>query len=147
MTSKSETVHGTAVASRGRGLLITGEPGAGKSTLALELIALGADLVSDDRVEVFTHGDALGLRPTGAPGLIEARGVGLIELPHAGTAALNYWVDLDLPATERLPTAPYRDLLGHKVPVILGKGRGGLAAILWVLLSRGRLADPDAPLA
>ncbi len=41
-------VHATCVAIRGRGLLIMGESGAGKSDLALRLVDRGATLVSDD---------------------------------------------------------------------------------------------------
>jgi len=45
-------LHATAVAVGGRGLLILGRSGAGKSSLALQLIALGARLVADDRTRV-----------------------------------------------------------------------------------------------
>ena len=44
----SETVHATCVAIGGRGVLIAGRSGRGKSDLALRLIDRGAVLVSDD---------------------------------------------------------------------------------------------------
>ena len=51
-------VHASAVSLGGRGVLILGRSGAGKSGLALRLIALGAQLVSDDRVVLEPHGAA-----------------------------------------------------------------------------------------
>ena len=45
-------LHGSCVAVEGRGVLIVGPSGAGKSSLALALMALGAELVADDRTEV-----------------------------------------------------------------------------------------------
>ena len=51
MTDLAETiVHASCVTVQGRGVLITGASGSGKSALALSLMALGADLVADDRV-------------------------------------------------------------------------------------------------
>ena len=44
----SETLHATTVSIGGRGVLIEGVSGAGKSDLALRLIDRGATLVSDD---------------------------------------------------------------------------------------------------
>ena len=43
-------LHASAVALDGRGALLLGASGAGKSGLALRLMALGARLVADDRV-------------------------------------------------------------------------------------------------
>ncbi len=45
-----ETVHATCVAILGRGVLLLGESGSGKSSLALRLIDRGAMLVGDDRI-------------------------------------------------------------------------------------------------
>jgi len=46
------SVHGTLVAVYGRGLLIAGEAGVGKSELALQLVERGHRLVADDLVQV-----------------------------------------------------------------------------------------------
>ena len=74
--------HASCVAWQGRGALILGRSGAGKSALALQLMALGADLVSDDRTELLAEADALTARaPATIQGLIEARGVGLMRVP------------------------------------------------------------------
>ncbi|MEO1532556.1 MAG: serine kinase, partial [Pseudomonadota bacterium] len=50
-----DPLHASAVALGERGLLILGPSGAGKTRLALELVALGAELVADDRVIVEAH--------------------------------------------------------------------------------------------
>ena len=42
-------LHASCVAVKGRALLITGPSGTGKSALALQMMALGADLVADDQ--------------------------------------------------------------------------------------------------
>ena len=99
------TLHATSVALGARGLLILGRSGAGKSTLALQMIALGATLVADDRTIVTPgpHGLTLSAPPAIA-GRIEARGMGLLTLPHT-TATACLAVDLDTPETERLPPA------------------------------------------
>jgi HPr kinase/phosphorylase len=66
------------------GVLLLGESGMGKSDLALRLIALGAQLVADDRVELFVrHGILLARPPAKLAGLLEARGVGIVTLPYA----------------------------------------------------------------
>lgn len=51
-TRTARHLHASAVALGPRGLLILGAAGAGKTTLALALVALGAELVADDRVLV-----------------------------------------------------------------------------------------------
>ena len=44
--SSDAHLHGSAVAAGEHALLITGAAGAGKTTLALEMIALGAELIA-----------------------------------------------------------------------------------------------------
>ena len=48
----SEQIHATAVELYGSTILLRGEPGSGKSDLALRLIHEEAKLISDDRVEL-----------------------------------------------------------------------------------------------
>lgn len=47
-----ETVHGVFIEVMGIGVLITGEPGIGKSELALELLSRGHRMIADDAVEL-----------------------------------------------------------------------------------------------
>jgi RNase adaptor protein for sRNA GlmZ degradation len=110
--------HGTVVAFAGQGVLLRGAPGAGKSDLALRLIALGANLVADDQVEVAAGPDRpVATAPASIAGLIEVRGLGIRRLPHAPQAALALIVDLVAPATiERLPEPATELLEGRSVP-------------------------------
>lgn len=105
MAPEPRIVHASSVAFDDQAVLILGESGSGKSSLALELIALGARLVADDRTIVTRDGNGLRAeRPATLPGLIEIRGVGLLkaELYH-GAAPICLVVDLDRIAAERLP--------------------------------------------
>ena len=130
-------VHGSAVSVEGRGCLITGASGSGKSTLALEMIAAGAVLVADDQTRINESPDGLMMTaPPSIAGRIEARGVGVLKLDTT-TAPLTLMVDLDRASMARLPAPRYRHLLDVACPVILGKGRGGLAAIVRLLLLQG----------
>ena len=59
-------LHGAAVARRGRGAVIIGPTGAGKSTLALQLAARGWQHLSDDLVALGPRGDAIHAFPVAA---------------------------------------------------------------------------------
>ncbi len=86
------------------GVLILGESGAGKSLLALELIAAGAKLVADDRVELFVRSGRLMARaPANIAGLIEVRGLGIVEIAHVRDATVTLVVKLADAQPKRLP--------------------------------------------
>ena len=139
---ESEILHGTAVAIGGHGCLITGAAGSGKSTLALEMIALGAQLIADDRVDLARADQRVILSvPAPIAGLIEARGAGLIRMPHCDRITLHLIADLDHPAAERLPSGTTRTLLGVPHPVVFLRGREGRASVLMAILQHG-LANP-----
>jgi hypothetical protein len=90
------------------GILILGESGSGKSDLVLRLIEQGAQLVADDRTDLFTENGTLMARaPASLAGLIEARGVGIVALPFAAQARVALAVEL----VERgqVPRMPGRD--------------------------------------
>jgi serine kinase of HPr protein (carbohydrate metabolism regulator) len=114
----SETVHATCVAIGGRGVLIAGRSGSGKSDLALRLIDRGAQLVSDDYTEVDSAGGRLVARaPATIAGRMEIRGVGLVEIAAAPQAPVCLFVDLDAPP-ERLPEPRMRRVAGQDLPMI-----------------------------
>ncbi|GAA6199634.1 serine kinase [Aquicoccus sp. SU-CL01552] len=111
-------LHASCVALAGRGLLIAGASGRGKSSLALRMMALGATLVADDRVALRRSGDAvLAAAPPAISGMVEARGLGLLHADPTGPIPVFALLDLDRDETDRLPPARHRDLLGR--PVIL----------------------------
>ncbi len=102
-----------------RAVLILGPSGSGKSALALQLIALGARLVADDRTLLRPDGASLiASAPATITGRIEARGLGLIELPHLPEAAVTLVVDLSEPETDRLPPRRMTRVLGHDLPLV-----------------------------
>jgi serine kinase of HPr protein (carbohydrate metabolism regulator) len=113
-------VHATAIAIDGRAVLLRGPSGAGKSDLALRLIDAGARLVADDQVELRRAGGRVLVRaPAAIAGLMEVRGVGILQLEPLREAALAMCVDL-VPSTEveRLPEIRCEDVLGLAVPSI-----------------------------
>ena len=113
-----QRVHATTVEIEGRGVMIRGPSGGGKSDLALRLIDRGAVLVADDQTELTREGDVLVARPPATiAGLVEARGLGLVRLPYRERSPVALVVDL-VPAAEveRLPPPETVALLGVALP-------------------------------
>ncbi|MBL1436199.1 MAG: serine kinase [Rhodobacteraceae bacterium] len=138
------TQHGTAVSRNGRAVLILGRPGAGKSRLAFQLLAYGAELVADDAVELTPNHKGIMLScPSEIKGMIEARGVGLLTVDAIEKAALAFVVDLDKTADARLPQPKDVLLHGMKFPLVFGKGNPDLGAIVWCLLGEGQILPVD----
>ncbi|HZL86537.1 MAG TPA: HprK-related kinase B [Candidatus Krumholzibacteria bacterium] len=86
--------HAASVNAGGRGLILAGFAGAGKSTLALHLVGRGLDFVSNDRVLVQAHSSG-------------ATAVGVPKLPriNPGTAMNQSQLHGILPAARRLELA------------------------------------------
>jgi len=116
----SVTLHATCVAIGGRGVLITGPSGSGKSDLALRLIDRGAILVSDDGTIVEARdGRLLARSGPNIAGRIEARGVGILAFPHRPEAPLGLAIALD-GVPQRLPEDPLptRQIDGIALPCL-----------------------------
>lgn len=137
-----ETVrHATSVSWQGKGVLIQGPSGSGKSSLALDLMGRGAELVSDDRTVIQSGPSGLVLRaPLAIQGMIEARGIGILHAHAAPTAPLHLVVDLSKHETTRLPEHHTCDILGFKVPLLYSTGQPSFATALAHFLSFGRKA-------
>ncbi len=120
MTATSEQVHGSAVSIDGAGVLITGNSGSGKSDLALRLIDEGAALIADDRVDVrVLDRSLLAAAPETIAGLLEVRGVCIVELSHLNDVPLQLVIDLAPPAEiERLPEPAATTILGIDLPLV-----------------------------
>jgi len=114
-----ETRHATAIAIDGQGVLIEGPSGSGKSGLALQLIALGAELVADDLSPLTLRDGWPWLQaPPRLAGVIEARFVGLLRVPHRAAAPLRLLIDMAEAETERLPEPAEAQVLGCAIPRI-----------------------------
>lgn len=73
--------HGTLMQIYGKGVLITGESGMGKSEISLELIKKGHLLVADDRVDCYViHKEIIGKAPKILKEMLELRGIGIINV-------------------------------------------------------------------
>lgn len=119
----ADRVHGSAVAFNVRGkhagLLILGKSGAGKSELALELMAIGGVLVSDDQTLLQRVGAEVFCRaPDTIRGMIEMRGLGILRAETVEAAPLVAVVELDQIEAERFPKDRFADVLGVPVPCL-----------------------------
>lgn len=112
--------HATSVCIHGAAIVIRGEAGAGKSSLAMRLMEDDqVSLVSDDRTILRRDGDKIiaSVLP-GFEGQIEARGIGIVRgYPVASSVPVGCIVDLHSRGVclNRLPDAQTEDVLG--VPV------------------------------
>jgi len=115
-----ETVHATAIAIDGAGVLLRGPSASGKSDLALRLIDRGARLVADDRtVLTLRDGCVEASAPPEIEGRMEVRGIGIVPVPSCGVATLRLVVDLVRAAeVERMPRETGAALLGVHVPMM-----------------------------
>lgn len=122
-------------------MLILGPSGAGKSALALQLMAFGADLVADDRTELWAEGDSLCAGPVRSiAGLIEARGVGILQTACRSRAEVALVVDLGRAETDRLPPRRHVTFLGVERPLVLAVGHNHFPASILCYLKGSRFA-------
>lgn len=128
------SVHATTIAIDEAGLLIRGASGAGKTTLALALIAFArqagrfARLVADDRSSLVAAGGRLLARPV-APleGLVERRGLGLTPELHLPAVVVRLIIDLAETEPARMPEPDHLvvSIAGIDLPRLSLMGRPG----------------------
>lgn len=112
-------VHATTIDLAGMGVLIMGQPGAGKSDLAMRLIAEGALLVADDQTMVEIEGGMLrALAPPSIFGLIEVRGVGIARAAVKRATRLRLAALLTPGQPERMPERRTWSLPGSDAPSV-----------------------------
>lgn len=115
-------IHASSVSVEGRGILIMGASGSGKSDLCLRLIVShNAVLVADDRVDLNVSRETIvATSPKNLRGLLEVRGAGILELPFLDRSELSLAVELvdDPQKVERLPSAAFFEFGGCAVPLI-----------------------------
>jgi len=139
------TLHATTVVIDHRALVLAGPSGTGKSTLALQMMALGAVLLADD-VTWFTGtgtGTGTGIKAYCPPtliGQIEARGVGILNAETCGPTLVSAIVDLGTPEQERLPPLRTMKLCGRDIPILHKPATSYLSEILFQYMKYGRKA-------
>mgnify|MGYP001796021079 CR=1 FL=1 len=117
--STSGALHASCVAWEDRAAVITGAAGTGKSGLALNLMSLGCTLVADDRVGLSNqHGVLIAQSHPNIAGLIEARGIGILQATMRPEAQVVLFVDMDQLEANRLPQSRIFTYLGCDLPLI-----------------------------
>jgi hypothetical protein len=103
-----------------RGVLIEGASGAGKSDLALKALERGWMLVADDRTLVWSEAGRLwGRAPDALAGLIEARGVGVVQAKQLQFAEIVLVVRcVEAAEIGRMPDPAAWSKLGVSLPLV-----------------------------
>lgn len=134
-------LHGTTVAFDNAGALIVGPSGSGKSSLALQLLAFGAALVSDDQTSITRRGDVLfASAPPAIAGRIEARGVGLLAVDAVHAVPLRLVIDMDTVEKDRLPPLRHCRILGVRLALVHRVDAAHFPAAILQYLRGGRSA-------
>lgn len=107
------------VAIGGRGVLIEGRPGSGKSSLALALIDRGAVLVGDDGIVVeVADGRLIAAPHPQIAGKLEVRNVGLIDMPTSPAVAVALVIRLDVEAPRFIDAPETTTIEGVTLPLV-----------------------------
>lgn len=139
--ASGQVCHASTVVAAGRAAMIRGSAGAGKSGLALQMIALGARLVADDRTRLWRDGDRLMAdAPDTIRGRIEARGVGILAADSTGPAQVKLVVDMDETEDSRLPPDRSCELLGLRLPLVRKSDGAHFPAAILLYLTHGRVS-------
>jgi serine kinase of HPr protein (carbohydrate metabolism regulator) len=137
--AQAPSVHACAVLAGPRAVLIRGEPGSGKSRLALGLIQAGqtgilrfARLIGDDRVSLECRNGRLLVRGVQTlSGLMEMRGVGIRKVDHEPVGVVGLVVDLAVAEAERLPVESSTVICMVRLPYLAFPA--GVDPLPWVI--------------
>ena len=131
--------HGSCVDFDGRGVLILGSSGSGKSSLALACISIGANLVGDDYIDLGVCDDAiLARRPPNIEGLIEVARVGVLNCDFIESTKLALAIDMSQAEVVRMPPRRHIALQGCGIPLIYGANIPYLHSVAFQFVTAGR---------
>ena len=153
MDRQQKNYHATALQWTGKGILLRGASGSGKSSIALRLLdaaanaGLPAFLVGDDRIGLSSQPDGVYAHaPEKLRGLIELRGLGIIAVETIAHTRLDLVVDLVPKAEfERYPHEGANTTLieDTAVPRIAIVERNPDAAMIIRMFFRAKLVEPS----
>ena len=137
--AENESLHGGLLSIYGKGVLIRGESGMGKSEIALELIKRGHLLVADDRVDCYRiHNKIIGKAPELLRDMLEIRGIGVINVARMfgvssvlSKAEINFEVVLQAWDKDKdydrvgIEEKKHENILGLEIPKIILPVREG----------------------
>ena len=126
-----DNLYGVMMNIYGRGIMITGKSGIGKSELALDLINRGHMLVADDRIDATrVHTNIICTAPKLLKRMLEIRGLGIVDVTrmfgansYLNKCQLDFVIKLvkfdERIETDRLnPINEARNILGLDVPML-----------------------------
>ena len=127
--------HASCVTLDDYGVLILGQSGAGKSSLAAQLIVKGATLVADDQTDLFLFDHKIHARcAPNLKNLIELRGIGLIHVPCQNQTEVRLVVDLSHTETERMPKKRSITIGSREIALIFGTDKATLGDALFIIM-------------
>ena len=127
---KSKRLHSTSIVIEDIGVLIIGEPGAGKSDLAMRLIDSGATLISDDLTicKKINNSILYLYTPPEIKGLIEIKEEGLLTVPYIDGIKLSLVVELSNGKIEDKSENCSCKIMGVKIPKIIVNSKSSESA-------------------
>lgn len=151
-------MHGVLLSINGKGVIIKGDSGIGKSEIALDLIQRGHVLVADDCIELSHVGNhIIGKSPVVLSNLLEIRGIGVIDVVKmfgVGSILDKDIVDLVVQLERWVPSKEYarlgtegeevfEEILGEKIPKVVVPVTGGrsMSAIIEAAVNNMRLKE------
>lgn len=151
-------IHGVFLNIYGKGVVIRGDSGIGKSEIALELIKRGHLLIADDAIELYHIAQGIvGKAPEVLKNLLEIRGIGVIDVSKMfGVASIlpRDNVEMIIQLERWLPSREYtrigieednttEEILGVDIPKIVVPVTGGrsMSAIIEAAVMNMQLKD------
>ena len=140
----TQQVAATSICLDNCAFLIQGEPGAGKSLLALQLLYRGACLISDDITRIIGAWQSpMAVSPERGSGCLEVRSIGIVSgFPVCPQAPVRAVINLVADCPERIPKKSFVKIGPYKVPLYqLWKSNPALVDQAWTVmqLSMGNL--------